>query len=147
MVHNFLHSLAMPFSWGIFYLKSICYMQKVGFDSPASTSLRSQRSGERRLPRRSWQAKPGCMSTLMKKLPYYVYILKSETDKTRHYTGLTQDLEKRLKAHNNGQVPHTAKHKPSRIETVIMFRSREKAAAFEKYLKSHSGRAFAVKHS
>jgi predicted GIY-YIG superfamily endonuclease len=77
---------------------------------------------------------------------HYVYILTSESDPTRHYTGLTQDLETRLQIHNAGQVTHTAKHKPWRIGTAIAFRSREKAAAFEQYLKSHSGRAFAAKH-
>ena len=76
---------------------------------------------------------------------YYVYILVSEADETRHYTGLTENLESRIKAHNNGQVPHTSKYRPWKIETVIAFRSREKAAKFEKYLKSHSGRAFAQK--
>ena len=69
-----------------------------------------------------------------------------DIDQTHHYTGLTQDIEARLKAHNHGQVPHTAKFRPWRIETAILFRSREKAIAFEKYLKSHSGRAFAKKH-
>ena len=34
----------------------------------------------------------------------------------------------------------------TQIETAIAFRSKEKASAFEKYLKSHSGRAFAKKH-
>lgn len=82
----------------------------------------------------------------MKNTFHYVYILVSESDESRHYTGLTEDLETRLKAHNVGQVPHTAKYRPWRIETAIAFRSREKAAAFEKYLKSHSGRAFASKH-
>ncbi|NOR05913.1 MAG: GIY-YIG nuclease family protein [Deltaproteobacteria bacterium] len=82
----------------------------------------------------------------MKNTFHYVYILVSESDESRHYTGLTDDLEARLKAHNAGQVPHTAKYRPWRIETAIAFRSREKAAAFEKYLKSHSGRAFASKH-
>jgi len=77
---------------------------------------------------------------------HYVCILTSETDPTRHYTGLTQDLETRLQTHNSGQVTHTAKYTPWRIETAIAFRCREKAAAFEQYLKSHSGRAFAVKH-
>ena len=77
---------------------------------------------------------------------YYVYILVSETDESRHYTGLTKNLESRLKAHNKGQVPHTSKYRPWTIETAIGFRSREKAAKFEKYLKSHSGRAFALKH-
>jgi len=76
---------------------------------------------------------------------HYVYILFSISNETRHYTGLTENLENRLKAHNSGQVPHTAKYRPWQIETAIAFRSREKAAAFEKYLKSHSGRAFAKK--
>ncbi len=77
---------------------------------------------------------------------HYVYILTSELDESKHYTGLTDNLEKRLKAHNSGQVSYTAKFKPWKIETAISFRSREKAAEFEKYLKSHSGRAFASKH-
>jgi putative endonuclease len=51
-----------------------------------------------------------------------------------------------LKAHNSGQVPHTAKYRPWKIEAAIAFQSRKKAAAFEKYLKSHSGRAFASNH-
>ena len=76
---------------------------------------------------------------------HYVYILVSETDENRHYTGLTDDLESRLKAHNNGQVPHTSKYRPWRIETAIAFSCPQKAANFEKYLKSHSGRAFAKK--
>jgi len=77
---------------------------------------------------------------------HYVYILVSEADETRHYTGLTEDIEARLKAHNQGQVSHTSKYRPWRIETAVAFRSRERAAEFEKYLKSHSGRAFASKH-
>jgi len=76
---------------------------------------------------------------------HYVYILASASDKTRHYTGLTDDLESRLKAHNSGQVPHTSKYRPWVIETVVAFRSRKKASDFEHYLKSHSGRAFAKK--
>lgn len=77
---------------------------------------------------------------------HYVYILISTTDHTRHYTGLTGNLEARLKAHNSGRVPHTKKYRPWQIETAIAFRSRKKAAAFEQYLKSHSGRAFVAKH-
>jgi putative endonuclease len=76
----------------------------------------------------------------------YVYILVSRSKTVRHYTGLTSDLDRRLRNHNAGQVPHTAKHRPWRIETAIAFRSRRKARNFEAYLKSHSGRAFAKKH-
>ncbi len=77
---------------------------------------------------------------------HYVYILKSESDPRRHYTGRTNDLKKRLRAHNTGQLPNTAKHKPWRIDLAIAFRSLRKATQFEKYLKTHSGRAFASKH-
>jgi len=77
---------------------------------------------------------------------HYVYILVSESDPARHYTGLTNDLPERLKKHNAGEVSHTSKYRPWRIETAISFRDRKKAAEFEKYLKSHSGRAFASKH-
>jgi len=40
---------------------------------------------------------------------HYVYILVSDADPSRHYTGLTDDLTGRLTAHNAGQVLHTAK--------------------------------------
>jgi predicted GIY-YIG superfamily endonuclease len=77
---------------------------------------------------------------------HYVYILVSEADEERHYAGLTEDLASRVRAHNNGQVRHTSKYRPWRVETAVAFRSPEKAAKFERYLKSHSGRAFARKH-
>jgi predicted GIY-YIG superfamily endonuclease len=76
----------------------------------------------------------------------YVYVLLSKKDTTHRYTGMTNDLEARFKYHNQGNDPHTSKYRPWQIETAIAFRSRDKAAAFEKYLKSHSGRAFASKH-
>ncbi len=75
----------------------------------------------------------------------YVYILQSESDPRRHYTGLTDDA--RLRKHNAGEVGHTSKFKPWIIRTAIAFQSRDRAAHFEKYLKSHSGRVFAARHS
>lgn len=75
----------------------------------------------------------------------YVYILESETDVKHHYIGLTDDLHARLKKHNAGEVPHTAKFRPWRIKTAVAFTDRERAAEFERYLKSASGRAFAKK--
>ena len=75
----------------------------------------------------------------------YVYILQSEANSARFYVGLTDDLKDRLRRHNAGEIPHTAKFKPWRIKTAIAFTDREQAAAFEQYLKSASGRAFAKK--
>ncbi|MAT82974.1 MAG: excinuclease ABC subunit C [Gammaproteobacteria bacterium] len=79
--------------------------------------------------------------------PYhYVYILRSQSNPSHHYIGATSDLRQRLHAHNAGQSKHTAKHRPWFIETAIAFRSKEKASAFESYLKSGSGRGFATRH-
>ena len=77
---------------------------------------------------------------------YYVYILIDTETEMHHYVGFTQDLSECLAKHNAGEVPHTSKFKPWRIQTAIAFDSKEKAAAFEKYLKSGSGREFAKRH-
>jgi predicted GIY-YIG superfamily endonuclease len=75
----------------------------------------------------------------------YVYILQSQAQSGHFYVGLTNDLKDRLRRHNAGEVPHTAKYRPWCIKTAISFTDRERAAAFEQYLKSSSGRAFAKK--
>jgi predicted GIY-YIG superfamily endonuclease len=77
---------------------------------------------------------------------YYVYILVSEMNPQRHYTGRTQNLNARLVEHNRGKCPHTAKHVPWKIETAVAFRSEAKARRFERYLKIGSGREFARRH-
>jgi predicted GIY-YIG superfamily endonuclease len=77
---------------------------------------------------------------------HYVYILQSVANPDRYYVGLTDDLQKRLRKHNAVEVSHTVKLKPWTIKTAIAFRVRERAAEFERYLKSGSGRAFARKH-
>jgi GIY-YIG catalytic domain. len=41
---------------------------------------------------------------------YYVYILVSDIDDERHYSGVTRDLKARLVKYNGGKCPHTAKH-------------------------------------
>jgi predicted GIY-YIG superfamily endonuclease len=76
---------------------------------------------------------------------FYVYILQSESDASRFYVGLTDDLRARLKKHNKGDVPHTSKFRPWKIKTAIAFTNRERASQFESYLKTASGRAFTKK--
>ena len=51
----------------------------------------------------------------------------------------------RLAKHNAGEVPHTSKFRPWRIKTYVAFTDAKQAIAFERYLKSGSGRAFAKK--
>jgi len=77
---------------------------------------------------------------------HYVYRLVSAKNTKKHYVGLTDDLKTRLQKHNSGDVLHTAKFRPWRIDSAHAFIDREKAVQFEKYLKSHSGREFAKRH-
>jgi predicted GIY-YIG superfamily endonuclease len=72
-------------------------------------------------------------------------MLKSEKDTNRFYSGFTEDLQGRLKDHNQGKCKHTSKYIPWKIETAIAFTNKQKALAFEKYLKTSSGRAFSKK--
>jgi putative endonuclease len=75
----------------------------------------------------------------------YVYLLESINFPDETYIGLTDDLRARVAAHNNGQAKHSSKFKPWRLVTYVGFADSQKAVAFERYLKSSSGRAFAKK--
>ena len=75
----------------------------------------------------------------------YVYILRSLQHVERYYVGITADLRARLKKHNAKEVPHTFKYAPWTLKTYVAFHDEKQAFAFEKYLKSASGRAFAKK--
>ena len=59
--------------------------------------------------------------------------------------GITDDLRARMAKHNAGEVPHTSKYGPWRLKTYVAFSDEKQAVAFEKYLKSASGRSFAKK--
>ena len=76
----------------------------------------------------------------------YVYIIESMLEPENFYVGITEDLKFRLKQHNAGEVFHTAKYKPWKLKNYFAFVDNKKAHAFERYLKSGSGRAFAKKH-
>ena len=75
----------------------------------------------------------------------YVYLLQSIDHSDETYIGLADDLRSRLAAHNAGQSKHTAKFKPWHLVTYLAFSNEAKAIAFERYLKTGSGRAFANK--
>ena len=77
---------------------------------------------------------------------HFVYILESVSAPTRYYVGMTTDPEQRLDEHNSGKSAHTNKHKPWKISLSIGFSDKTKAIAFERYLKSGSGRAFSKRH-
>ena len=75
---------------------------------------------------------------------HYVYILKSE-EIERTYVGHTNDVQRRLREHNSGNEPSTAVDRPWRLRTYVAFSDKITAVHFERYLKSHSGRAFMSK--
>ena len=76
----------------------------------------------------------------------FVYILQSEVDPAAYYAGLSNDPSRRLMEHNRGESIHTNKSKPWKLVVSISFADPAKAANFERYLKSGSGRAFAKRH-
>ncbi len=76
---------------------------------------------------------------------HFVYILESE-DAEHWYVGVTSDLNRRMLEHNRGHSTHTSKYTNWKLKNYFAFVERRKAEEFEKYLKSHSGRAFSKKH-
>jgi predicted GIY-YIG superfamily endonuclease len=77
---------------------------------------------------------------------FYVYRLESQKNPKLHYTGFTEDLQQRLVDHNASKVPTTSGQGPWSLLSAHAFADKAKALAFEKYLKSGSGREFARRH-
>jgi len=78
-------------------------------------------------------------------LKQFVYVLKNSESPPKYYTGLTSDPQRRLAEHNQGSCIHTTKHGPWSVDVIIKFSDERRAIAFERYLKSGSGHAFARK--
>ena len=76
----------------------------------------------------------------------HVHVLESIASPSRHYIGSAFDVERRLSEHNSGKSIHTNKFRPWQILVTISFRDDLQAEAFERYLKSGSGRAFIKRH-
>jgi putative endonuclease len=83
------------------------------------------------------------MSNIIKR---FVYVIRSVPHPTHYYVGLTSNVEGRLSSHNSGGSQHTAQLRPWELVASIEFSKEPSAVAFEKYLKSGSGRAFAKRH-
>lgn len=61
----------------------------------------------------------------------YVYLLRSESSPAQKYIGLTHNLKKRVKEHNEGVCKLTSKFMPWKIETFTWFRNPQKGLEFE----------------
>jgi predicted GIY-YIG superfamily endonuclease len=51
----------------------------------------------------------------------FVYVLRSDSDSTRHYVGVTSNVDDRLEWHNFGPSGHTTDHRPWRVLVSIEF--------------------------
>ena len=67
---------------------------------------------------------------------HYVYRIQSTSHTQRGYTGFTENLKQRVKDHNAGKITSTREQGPWKL---IFY------SAFERYLKTGSGIAFAQK--
>ena len=73
----------------------------------------------------------------------HVYILRSLAVPGQIYIGFsTIEMATRLERHNGGSTPATARYRPWALAWYCSFPGKERALAFEAYLKSGSGRAF-----
>ncbi|MFO7844181.1 MAG: GIY-YIG nuclease family protein [Bacteroidales bacterium] len=72
-------------------------------------------------------------------MDYIVYAIKSKCD-NRIYVGFTNNLDKRLKEHNQGRTKSTKAYKPWVLIYTERVETREKARKREKYLKSGCGK-------
>lgn len=77
---------------------------------------------------------------------FYVYLIRSISNPKKTYIGYTTDLKHRLATHNSGGSVYTAANRPWELVLYLVFNDETRAVAFEKYLKSGAGNAFAKKH-
>jgi putative endonuclease len=73
-----------------------------------------------------------------------VYLLKCSDNS--YYVGCTSNLNDRLNRHALGKISYTKPRRPLELVVFTTFQTKYKAYAFEKYLKSGSGRAFSKRH-
>jgi putative endonuclease len=70
---------------------------------------------------------------------FYTYVLLSENDKGL-YIGHTNNIDERLKLHNNGKVILTRNRNPFILVKLEEYETRSEAFRREQYLKSGQGR-------
>ena len=76
---------------------------------------------------------------------YYVYLLENQIDKS-WYIGMTIDLKRRIKEHQNGQGGRTTKLKKGwKIIYFEGYFDKRDAVGREKFLKGGSGRKYLYK--
>lgn len=69
---------------------------------------------------------------------YYLYMLLC--DKAFFYTGITNNIDKRLREHKSGCSIHTKRYKPIELIYTKVFPTRNKAEKREEQIKGWSNR-------
>jgi len=72
---------------------------------------------------------------------YYVYILQSKKDKAM-YVGYTNDLRKRFKMHNSGEIFSTKPRRPFMLLYYEAHQNKDDAIKRENFLKSGWGKNY-----
>ena len=112
------------------------------FSSSRSEECLLRQLVERMGSRLLFSALPGCASNGTPLKMFHVYIIQSGINSKKFYTGFSEDVTERIKYHNKGKATYTKKHILWRLLFSASFMGKEKALAFERYLKSSSGIAF-----
>jgi putative endonuclease len=71
---------------------------------------------------------------------WYVYILKSLNSEFM-YIGSTNDINRRLKEHNDLKSQSTRTYAPFEIHAYVAVKTETKARVLERYFKTESGKA------
>jgi putative endonuclease len=74
---------------------------------------------------------------------WYVYFL--ELSNGDIYVGSTPDLRRRYRSHQQSEVRSTAQYLPAKLKAYVAVETELKARQLEKYFKSGSGKAIAIK--
>jgi len=75
---------------------------------------------------------------------FFSYIIESIST-GKYYIGQTNNLENRLKSHNQGDNKYTTSYKPWKVLYYKIYSSRQEAMSVEKKLKSLKNRELVIK--
>lgn len=74
----------------------------------------------------------------------YVYVLR--LDKNSFYTGLTNNMERRIKEHRTKKTGYTSNFNQKEIVFLYQLENRKQARVVEIYIKSVGAKAFLLKY-
>lgn len=78
------------------------------------------------------------------KIPCYVYVLR--LDGKTFYTGLTNNMDRRIKEHRTKKSGYTAKFKVKEIVFLYKLDNRKEARKVEVYIKTIGAKKFLMKY-